>query len=182
MLLAPHRLRYQCKYGTKEQCIGKNHNRNTSHSPASSFTSYFFVKIFVESKGSFSYSQKHATRPYPNPDESSLHLHCLFPLNPYQLSSYLSGSARLPTILAAKYFCFAMSQLSLSCYMPHTSHIAGISYRDHFFARMPTFHLRNFWSTQLYACYHTLSPSCSRYKAVLRATLQLVKKCALMSC
>ena len=102
MLLAPQGHRYQCKYGTTEQRIGKNHNRNPSHSPAFSFTSYVLVKIFVESKRSFSHSQNHATRPYPKPDESSLHLHCLFPLNPSQLSSCLSGSARLPTILAAK--------------------------------------------------------------------------------
>jgi hypothetical protein len=81
---------------------GKKHNRNTTHSPASSFTSYFLVKIFIESKGSFSYSQKHATRPCSKPDESSSHLHCLFPWNTSQLSANLSGHARFPSILAAK--------------------------------------------------------------------------------
>jgi hypothetical protein len=102
VLLPPQSHRYQCAYGTTEQRTWKYHNRNTIHSPASSFTNYFLVKIFRESKGSFSYSQKQATRPYPKPDESSSHLHCLFPLNPSQLSSCLSGYATLPSVLAAK--------------------------------------------------------------------------------
>jgi len=79
-------------------------NPKSQNIPQSSvlFHELLFGEDLYRIQGSFSYSQKHATRPYPKPDESSLHLHCPFPLNPSQLSCCLSGSARLPTILAAK--------------------------------------------------------------------------------